>query len=148
MSHSPKCSLFQNLDLYIYKHSIKMTDIGLTARLGDSSTRFEIWFRKRKPHDIFTLQAASQDVKQAWTEEISQLLWKQALRNRGNTPNATTLFTIDITPSLTMCCSRLLIILTQNPRVNCIEVFATRFRNLPRCIYRLTEKIEMDIVNF
>lgn len=60
-----------------------MTDIGLTARLGDSSTRFEIWFRKRKPHDIFTLQAASQDVKQAWTEDISQLLWKQALRNRG-----------------------------------------------------------------
>ncbi|KAK3919859.1 Puratrophin-1 [Frankliniella fusca] len=72
----------KNLDLYIYKHSIKMTDIGLTARLGDSSTRFEIWFRKRKPHDIFTLQAASQDVKQAWTEDITQLLWKQAMRNR------------------------------------------------------------------
>ncbi|XP_052126666.1 puratrophin-1-like isoform X2 [Frankliniella occidentalis] len=72
----------KNLDLYIYKHSIKMTDIGLTARLGDNSTRFEIWFRKRKPHDIFTLQAASQDVKQAWTEDISQLLWKQALKNR------------------------------------------------------------------
>lgn len=73
----------QNLDLYIYKHSIKMTDIGLTARLGDTSTRFEIWFRKRKPHDIFTLQAATQEVKQAWTEDISQLLWKQALKNRG-----------------------------------------------------------------
>ncbi|XP_034231702.1 uncharacterized protein LOC117639866 [Thrips palmi] len=72
----------KNLDLYIYKHSIKMTDIGLTARLGDTSTRFEIWFRKRKPHDIFTLQAATQDVKQAWTEDISQLLWKQALKNR------------------------------------------------------------------
>lgn len=87
-SPPPLSSLFplrfvlQNLDLYIYKHSIKMTDIGLTARLGDNSTRFEIWFRKRKPHDIFTLQAASQDVKQAWTEDISQLLWKQAHKNR------------------------------------------------------------------
>lgn len=74
----------QNLDLYIYKNSIKMTDIGLTARIGDSSTKFEIWFRKRKPNDTFTLQPMSEDVKKAWTEELSQLLWKQAIKNRGN----------------------------------------------------------------
>ncbi|KAF4522613.1 hypothetical protein B566_EDAN003595 [Ephemera danica] len=72
----------KNLDLYIYKHSMKMTDIGLTALVADSSTKFEIWFRKRKPNDTFVLQTMSEDVKQAWTEEISKLLWKQALRNR------------------------------------------------------------------
>lgn len=74
---------FQNLDIYIYKHSIKTTDIGLTAVIADSSTKFEIWFRKRKPGDTYTLQCASEEIKKAWTEELSNLLWKQALRNRG-----------------------------------------------------------------
>lgn len=74
----------KNLDLYIYKNSIKMTDIGLTAKIGESPTKFEIWFRKRKPNDTFTLQSMSEDVKKAWTEELSQLLWKQAIKNRGN----------------------------------------------------------------
>nr|CAD7591457.1 unnamed protein product [Timema genevievae] len=73
----------KNLDLYIYKNSIKMTDIGLTAKIGDSPTKFEIWFRKRKPNDTFTLQSMSEEIKRVWTEELSKLLWKQALRNRG-----------------------------------------------------------------
>lgn len=60
-----------------------MTDIGLTARIEESPTKFEIWFRKRKPNDTFTLQSNTEEVKKAWAEEISQLLWKQALKNRG-----------------------------------------------------------------
>lgn len=75
--------LSQNLDIYIYKNSIKTTDIGLTAVIADSPTKFEIWFRKRKPGDTYTLQCANEDIKKAWTEELSNLLWKQALRNRG-----------------------------------------------------------------
>lgn len=74
----------QNLDIYIYKNSIKTSDIGLTAHVGDSPTKFEIWFRKRKPEDTFTLQCMSEDIKNAWTEEISKLLWQQAKRNRGS----------------------------------------------------------------
>lgn len=70
------------MDIYIYKNSIKTSDIGLTAHVGDSPYRFEIWFRKRKPGDTWTLQTMSEDVKNAWTEEISKLLWKQAKRNR------------------------------------------------------------------
>ncbi|KAK9882426.1 hypothetical protein WA026_021458 [Henosepilachna vigintioctopunctata] len=73
----------KNLDLYYYKNSIKMTDIGLTPKVNDSLTKFEIWFRKRKPNDTFTLQSMSQEVKKTWTEELSQLLWKQAIRNRA-----------------------------------------------------------------
>ncbi|XP_065362531.1 putative mediator of RNA polymerase II transcription subunit 26 isoform X2 [Calliphora vicina] len=72
----------KNLDIYIYKNSIKTSDIGLTAHVGDSPTKFEIWFRKRKPEDTFTLQCMSEDIKNAWTEEISKLLWQQAKRNR------------------------------------------------------------------
>ncbi|CAG9864587.1 unnamed protein product [Phyllotreta striolata] len=73
----------KNLDLYIYKNSIKMTDIGLTAKVGDSPTKFEIWFRKRKPNDTFTLQSMTEEVKKIWTEELSQLLWRQAIKNRA-----------------------------------------------------------------
>uniref|UniRef100_A0A336K1P8 CSON003678 protein n=1 Tax=Culicoides sonorensis TaxID=179676 RepID=A0A336K1P8_CULSO len=72
----------KNLDIYIYKHSIKTSDIGLTAHVSDSPTKFEIWFRKRKPCDTYTLQSMSTDVKNAWTDEISKLLWQQAKRNR------------------------------------------------------------------
>jgi len=32
----------------------------------------------------FTLQATSTEVKNIWTADISQLLWKQTLRNRNN----------------------------------------------------------------
>ena len=73
----------KNLDLYMYKNSMKMTDIGLTEQVNGSETKFEVWFRKRKPNDIMFLQAMSPNIKNAWTEDISQLLWKQATRNRG-----------------------------------------------------------------
>ncbi len=71
------------MDIYIYKNSIKTSDIGLTAHVGDSKTKFEIWFRKQKPGDTWTLQSMSEEIKFAWTDEISKLLWKQAKRNRG-----------------------------------------------------------------
>lgn len=55
----------------------------MTAFVGDSPTKFEVWFRKRKPGDTWTFQSMNEDVKNAWTDEISKLLWKQAKRNRG-----------------------------------------------------------------
>ncbi|XP_069194522.1 uncharacterized protein [Procambarus clarkii] len=70
------------LDIFQYKHSMKMTDIGLTEQVSVSTTKFEIWFRKRKPSDTYLFQAPSAEMKEAWTEEISKLLWRQALRNR------------------------------------------------------------------
>ncbi|XP_067142628.1 uncharacterized protein [Centruroides vittatus] len=69
-------------EIYQYKHSIKTTDIGLTEQIGDSPTKFEIWFRKRKLNDVYILQAPTAEIKIAWSQEISKLLWKQALRNR------------------------------------------------------------------
>ncbi|XP_059353299.1 uncharacterized protein LOC130701846 isoform X2 [Daphnia carinata] len=72
----------KNLDIYIYKHSMKTSDIGFTAKMGESSTRFEIWFRKRKPNETIVMEATNPDVKQMWVDDISRILWKQALRNR------------------------------------------------------------------
>ncbi|XP_064346047.1 puratrophin-1 isoform X2 [Camelus dromedarius] len=67
---------------FAYKRSFKMTDLGLTECCGDSNLRFEIWFRRRKARDIFVLQAASLATKQAWTADISRLLWRQAVHNK------------------------------------------------------------------
>ncbi|XP_073461947.1 puratrophin-1 isoform X2 [Aquarana catesbeiana] len=70
------------LDVYIYKRSFKTADIGLTENSGDSGLRFEIWFRRRKSNDTHILQASSNDVKQAWTADIAEILWQQATRNK------------------------------------------------------------------
>ncbi|XP_024126437.1 quattro isoform X1 [Oryzias melastigma] len=69
-------------DTYIYKQSFKTSDIGMTQNSGDSGLCFEIWFRKRKSEDTYTLQAASREMKEAWTRELEQILWEQAIHNR------------------------------------------------------------------
>ncbi|XP_078067125.1 pleckstrin homology domain-containing family G member 4B [Mustelus asterias] len=69
-------------DVYIYKQSFKTADIGLTETSGESGIRFEIWFRRRKSNDTYVLQASSHEVKQAWTKDISSILWQQATRNK------------------------------------------------------------------
>ncbi|XP_071371021.1 puratrophin-1-like, partial [Centroberyx affinis] len=71
------------LDVYIYKHSFKTADVGLTESTGDSGLRFEVWFRRRTAkNQTFTLQAATPDTKQAWTTDIARILWTQATRNK------------------------------------------------------------------
>ncbi|XP_058135844.1 puratrophin-1 [Dasypus novemcinctus] len=70
------------VDTFSYKRSFKMADLGLTESCGDSNLRFEIWFRRRKARDTFVLQAANLATKQAWTADISRLLWRQAVHNK------------------------------------------------------------------
>lgn len=61
------------------------TDIGLTQNSGDTGLCFEIWFRKRKTQDTYTLQAVSRAAKEAWTRDLERILWEQAVHNRGRT---------------------------------------------------------------
>ncbi|XP_048210769.1 puratrophin-1 isoform X2 [Perognathus longimembris pacificus] len=70
------------VDVFTYKRSFKMADLGLTECCGDHKLRFEIWFRRRKAKDTFVLQASSLATKQAWTADISRLLWRQAVHNK------------------------------------------------------------------
>ena len=70
-------------DVYVYKNAIKTADIGLTETVGDSTYKFEIWFRRRTDGATHTLQAPTIEIKQAWVREASRLLWKQAIKNRG-----------------------------------------------------------------
>ncbi|XP_034281537.1 puratrophin-1 isoform X3 [Pantherophis guttatus] len=70
------------LDVYIYKRSFKMAEIGLTENSGESGLCFEIWFRRWKSRDTYILQASSPEAKQAWTSDITRILWEQATRNK------------------------------------------------------------------
>ncbi|XP_072322120.1 puratrophin-1-like [Eucyclogobius newberryi] len=69
-------------ETYEYKQSFKTCDIGLTQNSGDSGLCFEIWFRKRKSQDTYTLQAESRGLKDDWTRDLERILWDQALRNK------------------------------------------------------------------
>ncbi|KAL1007725.1 hypothetical protein UPYG_G00090770 [Umbra pygmaea] len=71
------------LDVYIYKHSFKTADVGMTETSGDNPLRFEVWFRRRtSKNQTYVLQASNRDVKNAWTSNIAQILWQQANRNK------------------------------------------------------------------
>ncbi|XP_030649983.1 uncharacterized protein plekhg4 [Chanos chanos] len=71
------------LDVYIYKHSFKTADVGMTETSGDSGLRFEIWFRRRtSKNQTYILQAATSEIKLAWTSDIARILWQQATRNK------------------------------------------------------------------
>ncbi|KAK3579166.1 hypothetical protein CHS0354_022701 [Potamilus streckersoni] len=69
-------------DTYYYRHSLKMSDIGLTENYGESGYKFEIWFRRRSSGENYVMQAPNSEVKKIWVKEISKLLWTQAIKNR------------------------------------------------------------------
>ncbi|KAJ3603065.1 hypothetical protein NHX12_030809, partial [Muraenolepis orangiensis] len=58
------------------------SDLGMTHNSGGSGLCFEIWFRRRKSQDTYTLQATCREVKEAWTKDLTRILWEQALHNR------------------------------------------------------------------
>ena len=55
--------------------------------IGDSGLCFELWFRRRRAREAYTLQAASPEIKLKWTSSIAQLLWRQAAHNKGTGQN-------------------------------------------------------------
>ncbi|KAM4738109.1 pleckstrin homology domain-containing family G member 4B-like [Anableps anableps] len=69
-------------DVYVYKQSFKTNDIGMTHNSGVSGLCFEIWFRRRKSEDTYTLKASSTEVKKAWTTDLERILWNQAAHSR------------------------------------------------------------------
>lgn len=70
---------------------LQTSDVGMTHNSSVSGLCFEIWFRRRKRGDIYTLKAPSLDVKKAWTADLERILWDQAAHSRGcqQLPHAT-----------------------------------------------------------
>ncbi|XP_062419816.1 uncharacterized protein LOC119223381 isoform X2 [Pungitius pungitius] len=69
-------------DVYVYKQSFKTSDIGMTHNSSVNSLCFEIWFRRRKRQDTYTLKASSMEVKKVWTTDLERILWNQATHSR------------------------------------------------------------------
>lgn len=69
-------------ETFVYKQAFKTADMGLTENIGDSGLCFELWFRRRRAREAYTLQATSPEVKLKWTSSIAQLLWRQAAHNK------------------------------------------------------------------
>ncbi|KAM9786032.1 pleckstrin homology domain-containing family G member 4B-like [Neosynchiropus ocellatus] len=69
-------------DVYVYKQSFKTCDIGMTHNSAVGSLCFEIWFRRRKSQDTYTLKAPSMEMKKAWTADLERILWEQAAHSR------------------------------------------------------------------
>ncbi|XP_014663540.1 PREDICTED: pleckstrin homology domain-containing family G member 4B-like [Priapulus caudatus] len=118
-------------ETYQYKHSIKMTDVGLTEQMGDSPTKFEIWFRRRTSRDTYIIQAATPEIRLAWVKEISKLLWKQALRSRSIRLHEMTSMGVGSRPMMDLkTSSHQINDRTINPPVcQQLNINASRFRN-------------------
>ncbi|XP_050998983.1 rho guanine nucleotide exchange factor 40 isoform X1 [Acomys russatus] len=69
-------------ETFVYKQAFKTADMGLTENIGDSGLCFELWFRRRRAREAYTLQASSPETKVKWTSSIAQLLWRQAAHNK------------------------------------------------------------------
>ncbi|XP_077371241.1 pleckstrin homology domain-containing family G member 4B-like isoform X2 [Festucalex cinctus] len=69
-------------EVYAYKQSFKTSDIGMTHDAGVSGLSFEIWFRRRKSKDTYTLKASSVELKKVWTADLEKILWDQANQSR------------------------------------------------------------------
>ena len=80
-----------------------MVDVGLTENIGESGTKFEIWYRrwkKGKSTEAYVLQATSDSVKLDWTSDISKILWNQATKNKEyELTEASTGISVESTPS-------------------------------------------------
>ena len=55
----------------------------MTQTSGLNALCFELWIRRRKREDTYTLRALSLDVKRAWTSDLERILWEQATHSRG-----------------------------------------------------------------
>lgn len=62
---------------------LQTSDVGMTHNSSVSGLCFEIWFRRRKRGDTYTLKASGVEVKKAWTADLERILWDQAAHSRG-----------------------------------------------------------------
>ena len=60
---------------YIYKNSIETNNIGLTETVKGDKRKFELWSHGRT--EVFTFQAGSIAVKEAWVEQVKKVLMSQ-----------------------------------------------------------------------
>ncbi|MCJ8737789.1 hypothetical protein PDJAM_G00028150 [Pangasius djambal] len=60
---------------YSFKHSLKMSAVGITENVKGDAKKFEIWYNGRE--EVYIIQAPSMDVKNTWVSEIRKVLTGQ-----------------------------------------------------------------------
>ncbi|XP_078265416.1 guanine nucleotide exchange factor DBS isoform X2 [Rhinoraja longicauda] len=60
---------------YSYKQSLYMTTVGITENVKGDSKKFEIWYNARE--EVYIVQAATQEIKNIWVNEIRKVLTGQ-----------------------------------------------------------------------
>ncbi|XP_018612838.1 guanine nucleotide exchange factor DBS isoform X6 [Scleropages formosus] len=60
---------------YSFKHSLKMSAVGITENVKGDLKKFEVWYNGRE--EVYIIQASSMDVKNMWVSEIRKVLTGQ-----------------------------------------------------------------------
>ncbi|XP_035638585.1 guanine nucleotide exchange factor DBS isoform X7 [Oncorhynchus keta] len=60
---------------YSFKHSLKMSAVGITENVKGDIKKFEVWYNGRE--EVYIIQAPSMDVKNMWVSEIRKVLTGQ-----------------------------------------------------------------------
>ncbi|XP_073332185.1 guanine nucleotide exchange factor DBS [Pagrus major] len=60
---------------YGFKHSLKMSAVGITENVKGDMKKFEVWYNGRE--EVYIIQAPSMDVKNMWVSEIRKVLTGQ-----------------------------------------------------------------------
>ncbi|OQV20601.1 putative Pleckstrin-like proteiny domain-containing family G member 4B [Hypsibius exemplaris] len=66
---------------YLYKDSLKTNEFGMIEKLDGSATDFEVFVRRNKTTERYTLVASDESERIAWTKDIAEILWKQHQRS-------------------------------------------------------------------
>uniref|UniRef100_A0A4W5N2S5 MCF.2 cell line derived transforming sequence-like 2 n=1 Tax=Hucho hucho TaxID=62062 RepID=A0A4W5N2S5_9TELE len=66
---------------YSFKHSLKMSAVGITENVKGDIKKFEVWYNGRE--EVYIIQAPSMDVKNMWVSEIRKVLTGQLEACRG-----------------------------------------------------------------
>uniref|UniRef100_A0A671UU01 Guanine nucleotide exchange factor DBS-like n=1 Tax=Sparus aurata TaxID=8175 RepID=A0A671UU01_SPAAU len=66
---------------YGFKHSLKMSAVGITENVKGDMKKFEVWYNGRE--EVYIIQAPSMDVKNMWVSEIRKVLTGQLEACRG-----------------------------------------------------------------
>ncbi|XP_071343444.1 guanine nucleotide exchange factor DBS isoform X1 [Trachinotus anak] len=80
---------------YSFKHSLKMSAVGITENVKGDSKKFEVWYNGRE--EVYIIQAPSMDVKNMWVSEIRKVLTGQLEACRDSTGADTNIGTQRIT---------------------------------------------------
>ncbi|XP_046701739.1 guanine nucleotide exchange factor DBS isoform X3 [Silurus meridionalis] len=66
---------YEKAPSYSFKQELSMRAIGITEHAKGDNKKFEIWLNSRD--EVYTVQAASEDIKTTWVKEIRKLLTGQ-----------------------------------------------------------------------